>query len=127
MRSGVSVMSGYRDESGYDPWAYETPGRPLRPYNWVQWIGVAFIVAGTVYAIAFLLGEVGVIPKFTRSLQPAPLLPLIGLTLVNSRREPGAPAGSEQLARNRKVLLITVAIVAPILIAAAAFDLLGAK
>ena len=116
-------MSGYRDQSGFDPWAYETPGRPIRPYNWVQWIGVAFIVAGSLYAFAFLLAEAGFIPKFSRSLQPAPFLPLIGITLVNSRREPGTPAGSEQLKRNRKVLLITTLVCAVILGAATILEI----
>ena len=121
-------MSGYRDRSNYDPYAGGDYGPPLRPYNWVQWIGVGFIVLGTLYALAFLLGEAGVIPPFlAKSPQPFATFPLIGMLLVNSRRQPRNPVAEEQRRRNQRAMLITAAIVVPILVAAAAIDLLGAK
>src|SRR5690349_10195850 len=119
-------MTGYRDQSGYDPYAYERPGRPLRPYNWVQWIGVVMIATGALYAFAFLLAAADVIPIHFKSAMPFALLPLIGQTFVNSRREPGTPAGEEQLRRNRKVLLITVLVCAVILGIATVIEFTGA-
>ena len=121
-------MSGYRGRQSFDPSAGGDYGRPLRPFNWVQWTGVAMIALGTISALAFLLGEVGVLPKFLpRSPQPFATLPLIGMLLVNSRREPGPVPEDEQHRRNRRAALVTVAVVVPIVIAAAAVTLLGAK
>jgi len=121
-------MSGYRDRSSFDPNAGGDYGPPMRPYNWVQWVGMAFIALGTLFAAAFLLGEAGFIPKFlAKSPQPFTTFPLIGMLLVNSRRQPLPAAQEEQRKRNQRAILITTAIVVPILIAAAAVDLLGAK
>ncbi len=120
-------MAGYRDRSNFDPMAYETPGRPLRPYNWVQWIGVVMIATGTLYAVAFLLGAWDFIPIHFKSILSFALLPLIGQILVNSRREPGTPvADADQLRRNRQVLLITVLVCAVILGAATVTEFTGA-
>ena len=52
---GVSVMSGYRDRSNFDPNVSSDYGPPMRPYNWVQWTGIGLIALGTLYAIIFLL------------------------------------------------------------------------
>ena len=113
-------MAGYRDTSSYDPYAGGDYGPPLRPYNWVQWVGVAFIAVGTIWALAFLLGQAGVIPKILgKSPQPFTTFPLIGVVLVNSRRRPLGSAEEAQRRRNYRAMLITVAIVAPILIVAA--------
>ena len=126
--SGVSVMSGYRDRQSFDPYSGGDYGRPMRPFNWVQWTGVGLIALGTIFALAFLLGEAGIVPKFlARSPQPFATFPLIGMLLVNSRRQPGPVVEQEQRRRNQRVLLITTAIVVPILVAAAAIDLLGAR
>ena len=51
-------MSGYREHS-FDPNAYEQPGRPLQPYNWVQWTGVAIGVLGLAIIALGLLGRLG--------------------------------------------------------------------
>ena len=113
-------MAGYRDTSGYDPYAGGDYGPPTRPYNWVQWIGVAFIAMGSLSCLAFLLGEVGVIPKLLgKSPQPFTTFPLIGIVLVNSRRQPLSATDEAQRRRNNRAMLITAAIVVPILIAAA--------
>ena len=117
-------MSGYR-EHNFDPYAYEQPGRPLRPFNWVQWTGVAFEALGLGLMLAHLAGQIGwIAPFFGSSFGFAAMI--IGLALINSRREPGTQIGSEQLARNRRVLLITVAIVAAIIGAAAVIEFSGA-
>ena len=120
-------MTGYR-ENIYDPNAWEEPGRPMRPFNWVQWTGVGFVViaiAAYFYAAAATFGWV---PKlgFQPMMAGLPLL-LIGLSLVNSRREPGNQVGSEQLAKNRRVLLITILVCAAILGAAVVIDFIGAN
>ena len=120
-------MSGYRDRSGYDPYAYERPGRPLRPYNWVQWIGVALIVAGIVALLAYFAGEAGWIPPLVKQVQLSTALAIVGSLLVNSRREPGTPVDEEQRRRNRKVLLITILVCAVIFGAALVIDFQGAK
>jgi hypothetical protein len=106
-------MAGYREHS-YDPSAYEQPGRPLRPYNWVQWTGLAFALLGLVGYVAYAADRFGWIHLGLDSPTPFISLPLIGVTLINSRREPGTQAGEEQLARNRKVLLVTVAVLVAI-------------
>ena len=120
-------MSSYRDPI-YDPNAWEQPGRPLRPYNWLQWLGFALmVVALLAYAYA-PAATFGWVPKlrFQPMMAGLPLL-LIGLALVNSRREPGTMVGSEQLAKNRRVLAITILVCAAILGAALVIEFIGAN
>ena len=110
-------MTGYREHS-FDPNAFEQPGPPLKPYNWVQWTGVAIGCVGAALITLNLLGRTGLIPQWVDS-SPAPfMLLVVGMLLVNSRRAPGVQVGSEQLAKNRRTLLITVAICAVIIGAA---------
>ena len=118
-------MSGYRQHD-YDPNAYEQAGAPMRPFNWVQWTGIAIGAVGFVLTVVHLLGSLGWIRQWFDGSPPFFVLMLLGLVLVNSRREPGTLAGSEQLAKNRRVLLITVAVCAAILGAALVIDRLGA-
>ena len=107
-------MTGYREAgSGYDPNAYEALGRPLRPYNWVQWTGVAIGGLGVLLATLDLLGEIGWI-RVGDSLPAAPLL-LFGFLLVNSRREASTLITPEQQARNKRMLYITLAVCAVML------------
>src|SRR4051812_44910904 len=118
-------MNGYRENS-FDPSAYEQPGRVLRPFNWVQWTGVALIVASLALDLLYFAGRLG----WTRTPLGNPtmaVLPLvIGMSLINSRREPGTLITDDQRARNRKVLIITAAVCAVILGIAAVIDLQGA-
>lgn len=118
-------MSGYRQHS-FDPNAYEQAGAPLRPFNWVQWTGVALGGVGLVLTMAQVAGQVGWIPQWFDGSPPFFVMLLLGAVLVNSRREPSTQAGSEQLQRNRKVLLITLAICAAVLGAAALIEFKGA-
>jgi hypothetical protein len=119
-------MSGYREHS-FDPNAYEHPGPPLKPYNWVQWTGVAIGSVGGALITLYLLGRIGLVPRWIDDPSPAPfMLLVIGMFLVNSRRAPPTQVSSEQLAKNRRVLLITVAVCAVILGAAALIEFLGA-
>ena len=119
-------MSGYREHS-FDPNAYEQPGKPLRPYNWVQWAGIAIGGLGVLLTAVHLASKAGWIPQWLDDSPPAFLLLLVGLVLVNSRREPSTLAGSEQLEKNRKLLLITVAICAAILGIALVIEFGGAR
>jgi hypothetical protein len=119
-------MSGYR-EHGFDPNAYEQPGPPLKPYNWVQWTGAALGLVGAALITLSLLGKVGLIPRWIDT-SPAPFtLLVIGMVLINSRRAPATQVGSEQLEKNRRVLLITAAICAAVLGAAAVIEFSGAN
>ena len=120
-------MSGYREHS-FDPNAYEQQGRPLRPFNWVQWTGVGFMVAAGVVVLAVFASAAGLLsPGFERNVGLAAMLSVVGVSLINSRREQGTQAGSEQLQRNRRVLLITVVVVAAILGAATVIEFSGAN
>jgi hypothetical protein len=117
---------GYR-QHGFDPNAYKQPGPPQRPFNWVQWTGVAVGFVGLVLTTMQVAGQLGWIPQWVDDPSPAFfMLLVIGMTLVNSRREPSGLAGSEQLAKNRRLLLITVAICAAILGAALVIEFQGA-
>ena len=118
-------MSGYRQHS-FDPNAYEQPGRPLRPYNKVQWAGIAIGSVGLVLTTVHLLGEIGWIPQWFDGSPPSFILLLLGLVLVNSRREPSTLIDEGQRERNRKLLLITAAICAAILGVATVIELQGA-
>ena len=117
-------MSGYR-EHNFDPYAYEQPGRPLRPFNWVQWTGVAFELLGLGLFLAQIAAQLGWIAPFVGTgLGFAAMI--IGMVLINSRREPASQVDSEQLAKNRRVLLITILVCAAILGAAVVIEFLGA-
>jgi hypothetical protein len=100
-------MSGYRQHS-FDPNAYEQPGRPLRPFNWVQWAGVAIGGVGLVVTTLQVAGQLGWIPQWLDGSQPLFVLLLIGAVLVNSRSEPGDVITEEQRARNKRMLVITI-------------------
>lgn len=119
-------MSGYR-QSSFDPEAYQTAGRPLRPFNWVQWIGVGLEVVGLGLFLLTTVGKVGWIPQ-AANIPPISgvMLMLVGVSLINSRREPSVDVTPEQRAANRRLLIITVGICAAILGAAALIDYLGA-
>lgn len=118
-------MSGYR-QSSFDPNAYEQQGGPLRPFNWVQWTGFAIGCLGLVLTALQVAGQLGWIPQWLDGSPPLFPLLLIGVVLVNSRREPGVQVGSEQLAKNRRILLIATVILAAILGAAAVIQFSGA-
>jgi hypothetical protein len=119
---------GYR-QSSFDPnAAWGEPGKPLRPFNWVQWTGVGFEIFGAAAIFTCLLGRIGVIPKVIDDFIPfISFLPL-GAVLMNSRREPSTAMTSEQLARRRRILLVilAVAVLAALAGFAAAFFLRGA-
>lgn len=111
-------MSSYRDPV-YDPNAWEPQGRPLRPYNWVQWLGVAFVVVA-IAAYAYSASAVfGWVPKFRfqATMAGLPLL-LSGIALVNSRRQGVVDLAPELAAARKRTMIITVVVCAGILGAA---------
>ena len=104
-------MAGYRDtQAGYDPNTYERPGKPLRPYNWVQWTGVAISSLGAIGCLLYLADAIGWIDLGLKEPGAFVALPMIGVFLVNSRREPGTPITGEQIARQRKVIFIALGV-----------------
>ena len=119
-------MAGYREHS-FDPNAYEQPGPPLRPFNWVQWTGFALAMAGLAIYLVYFAGRLGWMTPLLDGTTLALVLTIAGVVLINSRRQPGTLVGSEQLARNRRVLLITVVICVALIGVAAIFDLQGAS
>ena len=119
-------MSGYR-QSGYDPEAYQTTGRPLRPFNLVQWTGVAFEIAGLLLFLESVAVKLGWIPRVLGVPSiVAIMLMIIGVSLINSRRQPDRDVTPEQRAANRRLLIITIAICAIIIGLAAAIEYTGA-
>ena len=108
-------MSGYR-QSSFDPNAYEQPGRPLRPFNAFQWLGVVIASLGALLFLAQVASRFGWIPEWFGDITSSGgVLMLIGALFINSRREPGTQVGSEQLEKNRRTLLVTVAICAAVI------------
>ena len=110
-------MSGYRQHR-FDPNAFEEPGSLLRPFNRVQWSGVAFAVAGLAVILTNVAGRLGWIAPLLDSSLPALLLYLVGIVLINSRREPANDVTPQQHAANRRLLIVTVGLCAIILGAA---------
>jgi len=101
-------MSGYRDTSNFDPYAGSTYGRPLRPFNWVQWAGVGFIAAGILVLVAALADQFKVIDLGAKDLIPmSTSLCVIGSLFVGSRRE---QISAEDSAERRRRALIGAAI-----------------
>lgn len=113
-------------QSSFDPNVHEQPGPALRPYNKVQWTGVALGTAGVAYALVWMAGKLGVMQPLLSEAFPGIILCIVGSVLINSRRGPSTQVGSEQLEKNRRVLLITVAILLVVIGTAAALDLAGA-
>ena len=114
-------MSGYRQPDLDPNAAWGEPGRPLRPFNWVQWTGVGFIVFAAVFLAAYLLGRIGIIPKWIDDGIPFISFMPLGVVLIGSRRQ-SAACDPEALKR-RRILAIAVALGALVLGAAIAIFL----
>ena len=117
-------MAGYRDTSNFDPYAGGDYGPPLRPYNWVQWTGVAFALVGVAIDLVYLGGSQGMIPKLLDSPSVGISLPLIGAALINSRRQPGEPLTAER--KRRGLVVVAVAFLFMAIAAATIFYFKGA-
>jgi hypothetical protein len=96
----------------YDPFAASTPGRPLRPFNGVQWLGVAFETLAILWLLLHAAQQFGwLVLTWEVEVQPATLFALLGMPFINSRREADTPIEDEEQRRlNRKWLLWTAAL-----------------
>lgn len=79
----------YRTTSSYDPLAQQMPGRILRPFNAIQWLGVVMTAGGGLLGLSFLIARFGWTPSLTDSPAVAFWLFIVGSFLVSYRREPG--------------------------------------
>ncbi|MGN6154885.1 MAG: hypothetical protein ACTHN4_04020 [Sphingomicrobium sp.] len=114
-------MSGYREHS-YDPNAYDRQGPPMRPFNWVQWTGVGFGLLGIALYGAYFAGRAGWIPAaLDTPIVGFPFL-MLGVVLVNSRRQTIADPAPELAAARKRWMLIIVVLCTAILGAAVAIQ-----
>ena len=118
-------MAGYRDTSTYDPYASPRYGRPLRPFNWVQWTGVAFDVIGLGLYLVYFAGQFGwIAQKLSSPMLGFPFI-MLAIPMINSRREEVPDLAPELAAARKRWLIIIVAIAAVILGIATIFALKG--
>jgi hypothetical protein len=101
-------MAGYREHS-FDPNAGGSYGPPLRPYNWVQWLGVVFAAVGILVIVAYFLDRAGLVPNRFGDVFPAIMLMGAGSILINSRRQE-IPLTPETRRRNTIILGVTLAV-----------------
>ena len=119
------MVSGYRQHS-FDSNAFEQPGPPARPFNWVQWIGAIFAVVGIGMFFAYAAGRLGWIPQLLPGPTLGTSLTLVGIVLINSRTQPvHDPAPELAAARERWLVIVTIICVA-VLGGAAALEITGA-
>ena len=111
-------MSGYRDTSNFDPYASPRYGKPLRPFNGVQWTGVALILFGLAMYFAYFAARLHWIRDLLGSPAPAIGPLMLGVALVNSRREELTDLAPE-LAADRRRWLIIVTLVCVVVFGAA--------
>ncbi|MGZ2412044.1 hypothetical protein ACUXST_001465 [Sphingomonas sp. F9_3S_D5_B_2] len=118
-------MTGYREHS-FDLNAPSPQGRPERPFNWVQWCGVAMEVAALVGYGYFVAAKVGWVrdPGFDTMSIALPFL-ILGQTLIFSRRRDYVDPAPELAAARKRWLIIVVAICAAILGAATIIAMKG--
>ena len=97
-------MSGYR-QSSFDPSAGFDEGRPLRPFNQLQWAGVAVIVVGIAAILATIAGRFGLdVGDTTDWLPMGTTFCALGTVLINTRRAPLSPA-----TKRRRMLIVLAA------------------
>lgn len=115
-------MTGYRSHS-FDPNAYERQGPPMRPYNALQWTGLALVLAGICIDLVYFAGRLGWTPKLLGNPAPSTGVLLAGVALINSRREPASDPAPELAADRRRWMAIILTICAVVFSVAAIIDL----
>jgi len=117
-------MSSYR-QSSFDPNAgASADSRPMRPFNWVQWVGAGFVVAGILVMLAVILGRLGWLPIDTKDMVPmVTSLCVLGTVLINSRRE---TIQTTPEAKRRRVIIILIAFAVCAIVAGAVIYFQGA-
>ena len=118
-------MSGYR-QSSFDPAAFAEPGPPLRPYNWVQRLGMALAVVGTLMTVARAAGDFGWIEPMPILSFPGTIPLLVGVLLVNSRRGPSTDITPKRAAARKRAHVVILAVSALFLGAAVLIAFSGA-
>jgi hypothetical protein len=116
-------VSGYRDRTAFDPSAGGGHGRPLRPYNWVQWLGVASLFVGAAVSLAYIGGSLGLVPKLLDSPMLGTAFVVMALPLINSRRQ-DVPLSPET--RRQRTIIIAAAFAVCIAVAALVIVFKGA-
>lgn len=96
-------------QSSFDPFAASAPTRPMRPFNWVQWVGIGLEVAAFGIMFWHVLVRLHLLPPPAAPIQYATLSALIGITLIGSRREP-VPENEDPARRGRDRLWMTVSL-----------------
>jgi hypothetical protein len=92
--------------STYEPLASTGPGRPARPYDRTQRVGVGFMILGLILLGLQLAGIFGVAALASLKHVPVVLLTTLGVLLINSRREPIVDPAPELAQARRKWLVI---------------------
>lgn len=113
---------GYR-RSNFDPnAAWGEPGPPLRPYNWVQWTGVGFLVFGLIGMLAEFAARVGWISFLDGDFIPFVSFMPLGAVLINSRREPNRVADPATLPRRKIIAIVVLGVAVALGVAIVSFD-----
>lgn len=115
-------MSGYRDRSNYEPLP-SSYGPPLKPYNKVQWTGLA-LQAVAVLAYGYYFAESAGWVRglgFNTMMFGLPFL-LIGMSLVYSRRQEPIDLAPELAADRKRWLIITIVLCVALLGVATAIE-----
>ena len=98
----------------------------MRPYNGVQKLGLALLLAGIALDLVYFAGRLGWISPLTRSSLPVVALVLPGLLLVNSRRQAVPDLAPELAAARKRWLIIVTTVCVAVLGLATAIELSGA-
>ena len=118
-------MAGYRDTTNYEPYGQPNYGRPLRPYNKVQWAGVGFALIGIALDLLYFSGRLGWTPKWINTPTIALVPIFVGIALVNSRREEVHDLAPELAAARRRWLIIFTIVIVAVLGAATIIQFTG--
>lgn len=95
-------------------------GKPLRPYNKVQMLGVALIAASIAWLLLWFAGRLGWTPRWIEETWPFIVMSPLGNLLLYSRREDYVPPDE---AEHRREVLRTVVVVLGVIVFSALFIL----
>ena len=115
-------MSGYRQHS-FDPNAGGDYGPPMRPFNWVQWLGIVSLFVGIAIDLAYIGVKLGLLAVPLDSPTPGTAFVLIAIPLISSRREPGTLSPET---KRRRTIILAVALAVCVAVAAVVIYFKGA-
>ncbi|WP_114227708.1 MULTISPECIES: hypothetical protein [Sphingomonas] len=113
-------------QSTYDPLAPAANGPPLKPFNWVQWCGVAMAALGVVGSLLWLGAVTGLVPAWGKDFVRFGLIGTFGIILINTRRADVPP--EERVAyraKQRRQSIIMLVIIGVASVAAFIFAFLS--